>query len=172
MTTSTTESLESLDLLVPLEKLTKKQRIAVYEQIDAYDSFWDHIKFRKGWAEVCTATVTCVTGQPFFTKEEASVALAKVAEIVVRIRTELDAHEGGLKLRQLEGTTKEYLWQMQEEKRRPSDSETEFTKGMVHATFKVCSCSFLFTARMQMVTLRGSPPKSSINTFKPSPSSW
>lgn len=71
-----------------------------------------------------------------FSKEEASTPIAKVAEIVVRIRTELDAQEEGLKLRQLEGSAKEHLWQMQEEKRRPSDDESQFVRDMVHATFK------------------------------------
>lgn len=50
--TDTSSTATGPELLVALAKLTKKQRIAVYQLIDAYESFWDHIKFRKGWAEV------------------------------------------------------------------------------------------------------------------------
>lgn len=75
--------------------------------------------------------------QPVFAKDDTSSLIGQVAEIVVRIRSELDAKEEGLKLRQLEGTAKEYLWQMQEDKRKPHDDEKQFVRDMVHATFKV-----------------------------------
>lgn len=113
------------------------------------------------------------TKKPVFTKEEASTPISKIAEIVVRIRTELDAQDEGLKLRQLEGTAKEHLWKMQEEKRRPSDDENQFVKDMVHATFKVDTKFLLhLTLRTLMVTLKASQKRNLTLTSVESLSFW
>lgn len=99
-------------------------------------SFWDNTKFRHGWAH------------PSFTLDQVSPLLELAAEIVVRIRSQLDQTEPGPKLRLTEGirlvlerftfrfltpgSAREYFWKISSavalKKKRT------FVRGLVHAT--------------------------------------
>merc|ERR1712007_14920 len=56
---------------------TRDWRKLADEVVDAYESFFDHISFRKGWK------------QPPFSREDAANAFAAAARIVARVRVEI-----------------------------------------------------------------------------------
>jgi len=89
----------------------------------AYLCFFDHISFRKGWK------------QPPFHREEVSTAFLAAAQIVARARLEVLDSVGGIKLRQVEGSARDWLHDpaaaslLREDRRR-------FVAALVHATFR------------------------------------
>ena len=90
----------------------------------AYEAFFDHISFRKGWK------------QPPFTREEAAQVFATAACIVARARVEiLDVRDGGVKLRQIEGSARDWMHSPECGPLLQSDP-CLFLTGLVHATFK------------------------------------
>ena len=55
-------------------------------------------RFRRGWAK------------PLFSYEEVEHLLELAADIVVKIRKEVDEKNSSLKLRVLDGSAREFLW--------------------------------------------------------------
>ncbi|KAL6074879.1 hypothetical protein QOT17_003954 [Balamuthia mandrillaris] len=103
-----------------LEPLTSEQERKKRETKEAYESFWNHLKFSKGWAK------------PPCPLSEVEDLLDRVAEIVVRVRCHLDEEQPGFKLRMLSGRTGEYLWTLE---RHPQADPRGFVRDMVHETF-------------------------------------
>jgi hypothetical protein len=101
--------------------LSSEDKKKVIEVKEAYNSFWDHIKFKRGWAK------------PLFSKEEVDDLLTEAAEIVVKIRNQLDKENPCFKLRMLEGNVREYLWTQM---RHPKKNPRKFIRDIVHATFQ------------------------------------
>lgn len=120
-----------------LDLLSPSQIDSVEVIVDAYKGFWQHIRFRKGWATV--RQVVCISNwsrQPFFSCKEVLPLLYEAAEIVFRIRNLFDSLQQKITLRQVEGNAKEYLFQLSEEKIKPTD-HPDFVKELVKATLKV-----------------------------------
>eukprot|EP00759_Apiculatamorpha_spiralis_P011278 PhF_6_TR18679/c0_g1_i2/m.27303 len=65
--------------------------------MDAYGQYWDHIRFRKGWAK------------PAFEPNDVKEHFEEAAEYVVRIRRHLDTVNPGMKMRMLDGTVQTWL---------------------------------------------------------------
>lgn len=107
------------ELVLEPMPLTGKMKSDVKAVKEAYGTFWDNIKFRKGWEK------------PLFTKDEVAPLLDEAAEVVVRIRSKLDEINPGFKLRMLEGSAKEFLWQFTKD---PNKHRSSFVRGLVHAT--------------------------------------
>jgi len=59
--------------------------------------------------------------------------LTEAAEIVVKIRSQLDKENPSFKLRMLEGNVREYLWT---QVRHPKKNPRKFIRDIVHATFQ------------------------------------
>lgn len=57
----------------------------------AYGDFWQQLRFRKGWAE------------PPFPRDQVLPMLERAAELVARIRADLDRRDTGFKLRMVDG---------------------------------------------------------------------
>jgi len=104
-----------------IEPLTSEDKQKILAVKNAYSSFWDHIKFKKGWAKPCIS------------KEEVDHLLNEAAKIVVRIRKEMDKEDPTFKLRMLEGNAREYLWTVT---RHCKHNPQKFIRDIVHATFK------------------------------------
>eukprot|EP01124_Arcella_intermedia_P034984 TRINITY_DN8803_c0_g2_i1.p1 TRINITY_DN8803_c0_g2~~TRINITY_DN8803_c0_g2_i1.p1 ORF type:complete len:562 (-),score=159.03 TRINITY_DN8803_c0_g2_i1:96-1781(-) len=101
--------------------MSKSDKTKAYMVKDAYSSFWDNIKFKRGWAK------------PLFSKEEVDHLLEEAADIVVEIRNGLDLKDPSFKLRMLEGNGREFLWNVLE---NPLSDPENFVRGLVHATFQ------------------------------------
>lgn len=87
----------------------------------AYASFWENLKFKKGW------------DTPLFFQSEIDDMLDQAAEIVARIRVYLDATHPGFKMRMAEGNAHEFFWSQLEHPRvRPE----AFVRELVHQTLK------------------------------------
>jgi len=97
----------------------------VDEIFQSYNLFFEHIGIRKGWR---TAP---------FEREQVQPLFYIAAEIVASIRTRLDKEgQKGIVLRQLEGSSMDFLWGWNPE-RCPCSSrevEKEFVRGLVLAT--------------------------------------
>ena len=101
-------------------ELTSADEQQIDKIIDAYQAFWDHIRFRKGWAK------------PAFTYEDVEIPMGIAAEYVVRIRRELDKRNPGMKMRMVDGNAQTYL-----QNASKSDTEKEtFVRDLVHASLK------------------------------------
>lgn len=92
----------------------------------AYDGVFELMVVRKGWREV--------PFDRFGSRGPFNVA----AEVVVLVRESLDLRRGGgFLLRQLEGSSMDFLWGW--DKERPLgevETDYEFTKGVISSTFK------------------------------------
>lgn len=104
--------------VAPLSEKQLRARAAV---VLAYADWWNHLKFKKGWAT------------PLFTFNEVKPLLDRAAEIVVRIRAVLDATDPSFKVRMVDGAAREYFWTLT---RHPSEQPERFVRSVVHATFK------------------------------------
>jgi len=71
--------------------------------VRSYGTYWDHIRFRKGWAT------------PAFQPRDVEKHFQESAEYVVRIRRHLDSVNPGMKMRMLDGTAQTYLQQVTKE---------------------------------------------------------
>lgn len=92
--------------------------------VAAYEAFFDHISFRKGWK------------QPPFPLEDARPVFTIAARIVSHARIEvLDARDAGFKIRQLEGSARDWM-HSPEHAVLLRDDKQKFLAGLVHATFK------------------------------------
>lgn len=92
----------------------------------AYDGVFELMVVRKGWREVP------------FDRYGSRGPFNVAAEVVVLVRESLDLRRGGgFLLRQLEGSSMDFLWGW--DKKRPLgelETDYEFTKGVISATFK------------------------------------
>lgn len=92
----------------------------------AYDGVFELMVVRKGWREVP------------FDRYGSRGPFNVAAEVVVLVRESLDLRRGGgFLLRQLEGSSMDFLWGW--DKERPLgelETDYEFTKGVISATFK------------------------------------
>jgi len=117
--------MSNLEKPFELAPLTSKQLHASRSVQEAYNDFWNDIKFRKNWES------------PFSPLSELSPLLAKAAQIVVRIRSYLDEKDPTFKLRMTDGSAREYLWGLQHhEDTEPLKDPDHFVRQMVHATFR------------------------------------
>lgn len=91
---------------------------------ESYESFFDHIAFRKGWK------------QPPFTRDEVRPAFKRAACIVARARAEvLDVRNTDIKIRQVEGSARDWMHDAESVQLLRCDLDA-FVRGLVHATFK------------------------------------
>jgi HSP20 family molecular chaperone IbpA len=99
--------------------LTQDQIRNIITLKNTYCEFWESVKFSKGW------------DAPVIEMNDVIHLLDEAAEIVVRIRTYLDANnpESERKYRVVDGNAKEYLWDLES---RPKDEV--FIRDLVHAT--------------------------------------
>lgn len=105
-------------------KVSPDWHVKAKEISAAYDAFFDHISFRKGWK------------QPPFAREEVAPLFAAAACIVARARIEmLDMRDEGIKLRQVEGSARDWMHSPTSGLLVQSNPDL-FVKGLVHATFK------------------------------------
>eukprot|EP01006_Ploeotia_vitrea_P053402 TRINITY_DN67784_c3_g16_i1.p1 TRINITY_DN67784_c3_g16~~TRINITY_DN67784_c3_g16_i1.p1 ORF type:complete len:697 (-),score=82.20 TRINITY_DN67784_c3_g16_i1:187-2277(-) len=117
-----TDDLSSEGSIMELHNpLTSEEKRAVMEVVEAYKQFWNHIKFRKGWA------------QPPIRQDTVEDLLTKAAEFVVRIRKHLDSKTDGVTLRLRDGSAQDFLWDIDFV---PKENPERFVKELVHATFK------------------------------------
>eukprot|EP01128_Nolandella_sp_AFSM9_P003189 TRINITY_DN1371_c1_g1_i1.p1 TRINITY_DN1371_c1_g1~~TRINITY_DN1371_c1_g1_i1.p1 ORF type:complete len:622 (+),score=194.71 TRINITY_DN1371_c1_g1_i1:169-2034(+) len=105
--------------LPPLSSRQKKERKAV---LDAFVSFWDNQLDRLQHEEEAST----------FSRNEVLHLLEVAAEIVVRLRTDLDAAHPTDKLRVRAGQAREYFWQSQQKHIHPRGKQ--FLRGLVHAS--------------------------------------
>eukprot|EP00931_Biecheleriopsis_adriatica_P054803 TRINITY_DN32284_c0_g2_i1.p1 TRINITY_DN32284_c0_g2~~TRINITY_DN32284_c0_g2_i1.p1 ORF type:complete len:365 (-),score=108.47 TRINITY_DN32284_c0_g2_i1:126-1220(-) len=96
-------------------------RHSACEILGAYNFFFEHIGIRKGWRT------------PPFKKEEVQGPFMASAEVVAVVRKRIDEQGGGMVLRQLEGSSHDFLWGWSPEK-RPAQALEEFFRGLVFAT--------------------------------------
>merc|ERR1711920_132047 len=92
--------------------------------VESYESFFDHIAFRKGWK------------QPPFTRDEVRPAFKRAACIVARARAEvLDVQNTDIKIRQVEGSARDWMHDAGSAQLLRCDLDA-FVRGLGHATFK------------------------------------
>jgi hypothetical protein len=107
-----------------LTSATPNWRTRANEVAMAYDSFFDHISFRKGWKQLP------------FTRHDVEATFPIAARIVALARTEiLDVRDEGIKLRQVEGSARDWM-HSSECPQLLRSSPDEFVCGLVHATFQ------------------------------------
>jgi len=103
----------------------EKMQQRALETFEAYNFFFNHIGIRKGWRK------------PPFSQEEVQEPFQAAAEVVAMVRTKLDREgEGGMVLRQVEGSSMNFLWGWPPE-RPPGESRdafVDFSRGLIHAT--------------------------------------
>lgn len=89
--------------------------------VAAYNDFFEHISFRKGWKE------------PPFAREESQDAFSDAARLVARIRVEvLDRRDEGFKIRQVDGSARDWMHGATGDLLR--HEKMEFVSGLVHST--------------------------------------
>jgi len=109
---------------VPQAETSSELQARAKDVIESYESFFDHIAFRKGWK------------QPPFAREEVRPAFQRAACIVARVRAEvLDSRNTGIKIRQVEGSARDWMHDAESVQLLRSSSDA-FVRGLVHATFK------------------------------------
>ena len=102
--------------LKPLNSKQIHDKIAVK---NAYSDFWNHIKFKKGWET------------PRIKLHEVSGLLDEAAEIVVRIRSALDSSNSLFKVRMIDGSARELLWDKCLEREDDAlENKDEFIRGI------------------------------------------
>ncbi|CAE7515057.1 unnamed protein product [Symbiodinium natans] len=99
-------------------------RDSSHEIFNGYNFFFEHIGIRKGWRT------------PPFKKEDVQGPFMASAEVVAVVRHRIDEQGNGMVLRQLEGSSHDWLWGWAPEK-PPHEAEflPEFFRGLVFATF-------------------------------------
>lgn len=98
-------------------------RDSSHEIFNGYSFFFEHIGIRKGWRT------------PPFKKEDVQAPFMASAEVVAVVRHRIDEQGNGMVLRQLEGSSHDWLWGWSPEK-PPHQAEflPEFFRGLVFAT--------------------------------------
>jgi hypothetical protein len=98
------------------------------EILDTYNGFFEQMVVRKGWRT------------PPFQREEVQVPFQAASEVVAMVRARLDEENaeagGGIVLRQVDGTAKDFFWNW-DAGRPPSSTQEilgEFFRGLVFAT--------------------------------------
>jgi len=107
----------------PVPARKKDPLLAAAEVVAAYESFFDRISFRRGW------------DQPPFSLDDSRAAFISAAHIVTRARLEVLDARPGLKLRQVDGSARDWMHSPNLAQVLREDPTT-FVKGLVHATFK------------------------------------
>jgi hypothetical protein len=108
----------------PHQDLQRLQQ-RVHETLEAFNAFFNHIGIRKGWREAP------------FRQADVQVLFYAAAELVAVIRTRLDEQrEGGIVLRQVEGSSQNFLWGWPPARSPISsrESQEEFVRGLVLST--------------------------------------
>eukprot|EP00929_Paragymnodinium_shiwhaense_P023430 TRINITY_DN14662_c0_g1_i1.p1 TRINITY_DN14662_c0_g1~~TRINITY_DN14662_c0_g1_i1.p1 ORF type:complete len:285 (-),score=81.91 TRINITY_DN14662_c0_g1_i1:287-1141(-) len=119
---ATPSSLQAADVDAAPDACIRLQKAR--EMLEAYNSFFEHIGIRKGWRT------------PPFSKEEVQIPFWAASEVVVNVRQWLDENSDGMVLRQLEGSSMNFLWGWAPGK-CPVGSQAvfeEFFRGLVEAT--------------------------------------
>eukprot|EP00296_Roombia_truncata_P007548 JP445989.1.p1 GENE.JP445989.1~~JP445989.1.p1 ORF type:complete len:623 (-),score=66.96 JP445989.1:370-2238(-) len=101
-------------------KMPKNVRDAATQVLDAYNDFFNHIKFRKGWAVAP------------FKQSHVQPLLEEAAEYVAEIRAKLDAANPEFKMRLVDGAAKEFLWSVDYD---PLQLPRKFVDELTHASF-------------------------------------
>lgn len=98
-------------------------RESSYEILAAYNFFFEHIGIRKGWRT------------PPFKREDVQGPFMAAAEVVAVVRHRIDEMGHGMVLRQLEGSSHDFLWGWSSDK-APSQAAhlPDFFRGLVFAT--------------------------------------
>lgn len=105
-------------------RIQRDWRIEATRVAEAYDAFFEHISFRKGWKE------------PPFTREESSGAFKAASHVVARIRCEvLDQRDPGFKIRQVDGSARDWM-HSPECPQLLREQPERFVAGLVHASFR------------------------------------
>ena len=104
-------------------QLSNADELKIDKLVDAYKGYWEHIRFRKGWAV------------PAFSFEDVEIPMGIAAEYVVRIRNELDKKNPGMKMRLVDGNAQTYL---QNVTKSETQKET-FIRDLVHESLKDAS---------------------------------
>jgi len=83
---------------IPVSESAPHWQAKARDVAESYESFFDHIAFRKGWK------------QPPFTRAEVRPAFKRAACIVARARAEvLDVRNTEIKIRQVEGSARDWM---------------------------------------------------------------
>jgi hypothetical protein len=91
---------------------------------DAYMSFFDHIRFRNGWAT------------PPFAKDDVRPLFREAAAVVVRIRNFLDSQNPSTKLRKADGEAQTFLHTEHALSMLQQRLDRKFVVQLIHATFR------------------------------------
>jgi hypothetical protein len=94
--------------------------------VAAYNSFFDDLRFRKGWKQLP------------FSREEIATPFGIAARIVARARNEIDARDKGITLWQTGGSACDWM-HSPESQMLLRDDTNKFIAGLVHATFRDAS---------------------------------
>eukprot|EP00435_Cladocopium_sp_Y103_P044512 s912_g12.t1 len=98
-------------------------RDSSHEILAAYNFFFEHIGIRKGWRT------------PPFKREDVQGPFMAAAEVVAVVRHRIDEMGQGMVLRQLEGSSHDFLWGWSPEKApNQADHLPDFFRGLVFAT--------------------------------------
>jgi len=121
--------LPSLKVPRPFQKLSDFEKYDVKRILDAYNVYFDHIRFRRGWAE------------PKYHQYAIQSTFYEAAEIVLRVRNALDKRlrdtdpKAGPTLRQLCGTSQTFL-HSDEGVAMFCSCRKKFVEQLVHETLK------------------------------------
>jgi len=88
--------------------------------VESYADFFAHISFRKGWAK------------PSFSYSDVFPYFVKAAYAVVRIRLHLDAVTDGIKIRQIDGSARDYMWTVTENPKNNFEKAEQFLRNLIH----------------------------------------
>jgi len=90
--------------------------------VHSYADFFAHISFRKGWAK------------PSFEYYDVFHLFVRAAYVVVRIRLHLDSMTSGIKIRQLDGSARDWMWTVTENPASDAMKEEQFIRNLIHKT--------------------------------------
>jgi len=90
--------------------------------VHSYADFFLHISFRKGWAK------------PPFQYHDVFHLFVRSAYVVVRIRLHLDSMTSGIKIRQLDGSARDWMWTVTENPANDTIKEEQFVRNLIHKT--------------------------------------
>jgi len=108
------------NVILPSDSSSTFRRMVLDIQ-HSYESFWDHIRFKRGWAV------------PPFSRQESLPLLHRSATIAAAVRMHLDKINPGFKIRLTDGIAREFFWTIQYD---PWSQPEEFVQRTVHSTFQ------------------------------------
>lgn len=123
LSTSTTFDPAKLSMGVQRRSMSSDAR-QVDHVFDAYMGFFEHIRFRNGWAT------------PPFSRDTVSPLFREAAAVTVRIRNFLDTQDSSTKLRKADGEAQTFLHSKEAQEMVEQSSDRKFVIQLVHATFR------------------------------------